>query len=700
MPFSKKVRVFANCDMTLIAWQTDGKITGCRGFAIERQVRGVSGDASNGFVKTYVGFQGQTHASGEAHPSDVWPIQRYMWNDYAPSQGQEVRYRVIPMMGPATNLKQAAADECSDWSDWITVSTGQTPGFKAYFNRGIVGAQFLSRQFGSQAQFTSKLQAAINSRGANATRDFLGGPLRVALLGLLNQAKTDGTEIYAALYELNSPEIITALSALGKNCNLILGSGAFNKKAKVAAARTDENWQVRAQLKKAGKINLFDRIVGGNHFAHNKFIVFCDGAGQPATVWTGSTNTTVTGLCTQVNNGVLIVDAEIAKAYKARWDELKAAGNEYPPSLSQEGSIQAKNTLASAPITAWNVPCNKYVDLNDAQKYIKAAKQGVLFLMFNPGTGGMNGKAPSLLQDIQALATKGLYIHGVINQTQSAPVSGDPGGGRKSTIRFTKGNQLTAAVSTEAITPHQITVANKNWFHQAYHFSNVMIHSKVVVIDPFGENPVVMTGSHNMGPKASKENDDNLAIIANAPDLAAEYAVNILGVYGHYKWLYNAWKKAKDAAGPVKKGQKAPPVPVDPSYDGNVDSDGWQDWETAGENLQLTQFLMGEPITAIAQARTAASRTRASGPSAAGAKKSTAKKSTPKKSGKAKVKAGKSASKKAAKRPAKHVRAKATAKAKPAKRKRAKKPAAGKRKTAKPRKALAKKKSTSKPKKK
>jgi hypothetical protein len=243
-------------------------------------------------------------------------------------------------------------------------------------------------------------------------------------------------------------------------------------------------------------------------------------------------------------------------------------------------------------------------------------------------------------------------------------------------------------------------VANKNWFHQAYHFSNVMIHSKVVVIDPFGENPVVMTGSHNMGPKASKENDDNLAIIANAPDLAAEYAVNILGVYGHYKWLYNAWKKAKDAAGPVKKGQKAPPVPVDPSYDGNVDSDGWQDWETAGENLQLTQFLMGEPITAIAQARTAASRTRASGPSAAGAKKSTAKKSTPKKSGKAKVKAGKSASKKAAKRPAKHVRAKATAKAKPAKRKRAKKPAAGKRKTAKPRKALAKKKSTSKPKKK
>jgi phosphatidylserine/phosphatidylglycerophosphate/cardiolipin synthase-like enzyme len=113
----------------------------------------------------------------------------------------------------------------------------------------------------------------------------------------------------------------------------------------------------------------------------------------------------------------------------------------------------------------------------------------------------------------------------------------------------------------------------------------VMIHSKVVLIDPFGQNPVLMTGSHNMGPKASQDNDDNLVIIENAPGLAAEYAVNIMGVYGHYKWLYNAWKKASAAAPPAPKGAKAPPVPVNPTYDGNVDSDAWQMWETTGENL-------------------------------------------------------------------------------------------------------------------
>ncbi|QNI30841.1 hypothetical protein H7849_17190 [Alloacidobacterium dinghuense] len=603
MPSIQKIRVFVNCDMTLIAWQADGKIPECRGFALERQVRGAAGDAKDGFVNTYVGFEGQQHTSGEAQPSTVWPVQRYIWNDYAPSQGQTVRYRVVPMLGPASNLRQAPQSQWSDWSDWITVGTAQTPGFKAYFNRGIVGAQFLSRQFSSSADFTKALTGDINSNRPNAVRTFLSGPLRVALLDLLAQAKSDGGTIYAALYELNDREILSGLAALGRRCNLLLGSGAFNKTSKDVHKQTDENYQVRATLRKAGKINLYDRIVGGVHFAHNKFIVFCDKQGNPTTLWTGSTNTTVTGLCTQVNNGLLIEDATLAAAYKTRWTELKGAGNGYPSSLMVEGSTPAKAPLGSASITAWNVPCNKYVDLIDAKAYIRAAKQGVLFLMFNPGTGGTKGKEPSLLQDIQALGQRGLYIHGVINQTQAAPKKDEPGGGAKSTVSFTEHNEIQNPVSTEAITPHQITEANMNWFHQEFHFSNVMIHSKVVVVDPFGEKPVVMTGSHNLGPKASKSNDDNLVIIEDAPGLAQEYAVNILGVYGHYKWLYNAWRQAKDAAPPAAKRTKAPPIPVKPSYDGNKDSDAWQDYQMAGENLQLTQFVMGETVTKVTPAK-------------------------------------------------------------------------------------------------
>jgi hypothetical protein len=76
--------------------------------------------------------------------------------------------------------------------------------------------------------------------------------------------------------------------------------------------------------------------------------------------------------------------------------------------------------------------------------------------------------------------------------------------------------------------------------------------------------------------------------------LAAEYAVNIMGVYGHYKWLYNAWKKASDAQPPVKKGQKKPPVLVEPHYDGNEDDDKWQAFYTLGVNKQEIDFWLGQ----------------------------------------------------------------------------------------------------------
>ena len=44
-----------------------------------------------------------------------------------------------------------------------------------------------------------------------------------------------------------------------------------------------------------------------------------------------------------------------------------------------------------------------------------------------------------------------------------------------------------------------------------------VIHDKIVVIDPFSDNCVVVTGSHNLGYKASYDNDENMAIIRDHP---------------------------------------------------------------------------------------------------------------------------------------------------------------------------------------
>ena len=219
-----------------------------------------------------------------------------MWWDYLVDPGDVVQYSVVPVVGPDKDHLTLSPADGSAQTPPMTI-TGQASGhISAYFNKGIVSAQWVSRVLASVSK-TAKLDNLIGQTG-NSLRNALSGLLRPQLLALLDDVKKNGGEIYAALYELNDPELIPALVALGQKCHLILANGAFNSK------KPDENSAVRAQLR--GKVDLHDRLVSNGHFAHNKFIVACDSSGSPQRVLSGSTNWTRTGLCTQANNGIIV----------------------------------------------------------------------------------------------------------------------------------------------------------------------------------------------------------------------------------------------------------------------------------------------------------------------------------------------------------------------------------------------------------
>jgi hypothetical protein len=551
MPVTK-IRAFSNCDTATIVWQTDALIKNCVGFALERQVAGA---AEPEVVETLVGFTGEPHVDGDKKPSTFWPVQRFIWSDFGAQPQQRLSYRVTPMLGPVdpANRKpgdlEKATQLASPWSDLVTIATGKTPGFEAYFNRGIVPSQWLARQNPNKKTLLSELQTQDSPN-----RNFLGGALMVGLFTLLQEAQQNGTEMFAALYELNDPELLDWLTAIGGNCNLLLGSGAFGP------GNPDENKDARDRLRKNSSVNVHDRLVKSPHFAHNKFVVFCDKQGKPATVWTGSTNWTMTGLCTQVNNGILIRSPELAAAYRQRWEDLKDAGAGYPPSLAEAPSTHAAVTVGGVSVSTWNAPVDNFVDLDEARALISAAKESVLFLMFNPGP------QETLLNAILGLDPAKLFIHGIVNQ--------DPGGGKTPLIKITHQGQQLPPAAIDTIMPASLP-DKSNFFDKEFEYNRVMIHSKVVVIDPFGANPVVMTGSHNLGPKASSKNDDNLVIIKNAPGLAEEYAVNIMGVYGHYKWLYDQ---------SLRKGQ--------PHFDGLEADDAWQQRFTQGPGQREIAFWL------------------------------------------------------------------------------------------------------------
>jgi phosphatidylserine/phosphatidylglycerophosphate/cardiolipin synthase-like enzyme len=192
------------------------------------------------------------------------------------------------------------------------------------------------------------------------------------------------------------------------------------------------------------------------------------------------------------------------------------------------------------------------VDLEQAGQMIANAQERILFLMFNPGPRG------TLLNDIIELASPSsakfnpnLYIQGVVNQ--------NPGTEKNPMTLFNRGERIDA--NADVVLPAAIPGHLKFWVPELLKLprTHAMVHSKVVVIDPYGANPVVMTGSHNMGPKASGVNDENLILIEGNADLASQYAGKIMEIYSQYRWRASVQED---------RGK--------PKWEGLADDDKWQ----------------------------------------------------------------------------------------------------------------------------
>jgi phosphatidylserine/phosphatidylglycerophosphate/cardiolipin synthase-like enzyme len=672
------VKVYDNGDHTCLVWlPADLKaIADCRGFTVRRLLNG-----TEGYLHGFVGFSDDD----KFDPANPWkfPLQRFMWWDYGVRPGDKVQYSVVPVTGKDKNSLALDSAQASALTAEMVITGQASPHVSAYFNKGIVAAQWVSRALAAQGK-NPKI-ADIIADPKNPLRVALSGLLRPQILSLLQAAKDNGGEVYAALYELNDPELLAGLTALGQKCHLILANGAFKP------PDNDENKKVRASLK--GKVDLHDRLVSSGHFAHNKFVVLCDSAGAPQSVITGSTNWTMTGLCTQANNGLIVNDPDVAKYFLDEWNQIKAAGNGYPADFAQFNSTTSKTfPLDGGSVTQWFVPTTDAQDLEFARKLISAAKQGILFLFFNPGAFAGPDKPDkqwTLLQNILARDhdpgrpdfDPNLYVRGVVNQEIAGLTTEDANRKTKKAVLdpeqpanpvtlFAGANQPPQRLRYDAMVPKNIKDTFHNWETEILG-SGVHIHSKVIVLDPFGANPVVMAGSHNLGYKASHANDDNLMIVQGNAPLAAAYAANIIAIYQSYRW--NAY---------VEAHRQDPQV-----WHGLIDSDTWQTGylKPDGDDLKEILFWLGQhaasgatpapPPGPVPDATTARAVT-ASGPAPASPRGSRSAKKTVKKAKSKKTPKKKTATK--AKKTAKKTAKKKTKKKAPAKtKKKTKKKRAG-----------------------
>ncbi len=225
-------------------------------------------------------------------------------------------------------------------------------------------------------------------------------------------------------------------------------------------------------------------------------------------------------------------------------------------------------------------------------------------------------------QEIPGLTTEGPEKpskHAAADPTNPSPVK-----------LYDGGKTAPIPVPYESMVPKAIKDVFHDWASEVMN-QGVHVHSKVIVIDPFGRNPVVITGSHNLGYKASTKNDDNMMIVEDNAPLAASYAANIIAIYQTYRWNTYVDAHAKD-----------PQV-----WHGLVDNATWQDSYLQKDSPDLAEikFWLGEgastgaPAAAPAPGGTEVRAATASGPSqsakkpsrsAPAAKKAPAKKAKPK----------------------------------------------------------------------
>jgi hypothetical protein len=120
-------------------------------------------------------------------------------------------------------------------------------------------------------------------------------------------------------------------------------------------------------------------------------------------------------------------------------------------------------------------------------------------------------------------------------------------------------------MDAEMVAPAGILKAEEAWMAEIFKAGHAIVHDKILVIDPFSDNCVVITGSHNLGFKASYNNDENLVFVRGHRPLAEAYAAHCADVFEHYRWRYYQKREAErkaaqqwvtDGSNPATAGDK------------------------------------------------------------------------------------------------------------------------------------------------
>ena len=530
----------------------ESRCKGLKGFAIHRTDQTAEESGWLQGMKTFEATDPKV-GPGARYSTREQPIQDFMWSDYTARPGRSYSYRVCALKGDPAQLEIDAEVTVKVRTEDPADPDGV---HDVNFNRGATATQEYARRYGNRRPGSKGGDAdpawAWLSRGAHE-----------AILDFIGRAKNSQWGLRVCAYEFRLASVAEALAA------------AHRRKADVAILYDagkefprDENRKAVADAKIKGLCT--ERLPKPQALSHNKFIVLLKGS-KPQAVLTGSTNFSEGGVFGQGNVVHVTENPGVAAAYLDYWTALQA---------NPDRKVLAPRLTAIRPLPKKAPPkgtiavFSPRVDAAALDYYAQlaaSAREG-LFMTFAFGMhaafqkvyGAANGAG------LRYALMEKLLGPGVKEEDRPAATKAMNALRFRKDTRFAVGSQLPLNVLDRWL-GEKLTGLNT---HVKY------VHTKFMLVDPLGNDPIVVTGSANFSVASSNANDENMLLIRGDKRVADIYLGEYMRLWDHY--AFREWASARP-----KEAREEKPWYLDPT-------DAW--WKRhfgATEWSRVRQYFAG-----------------------------------------------------------------------------------------------------------
>jgi phosphatidylserine/phosphatidylglycerophosphate/cardiolipin synthase-like enzyme len=467
------------------------------GFAIQRQDKHEQELTWLRSIKSFASIRDA--AVNEDFNSHSNPFQAFQWADYTAKPGVDYVYKIFPMFGKPGELRDGAPTAVP-----ITTEAGEGKPSSVYFNRGAIASQAYAKRFTNQTP-----EKAGPSAFEWLTRDLLPG-----LLNFIGRAKDKSFGLHGAIFEFTLPVLLEALKDAARNADVQIIYGA------TPGTDTTEG---NNKAIKAAKIQSICIPRKNSKLMHNKFIVLTKNK-KPIAVWTGSTNFSRNALYGQLNVGHAFEDAALAQQYLNYWNEIK----DDPDNDEIKDWIEEHNVIppedSDAPFTQVLAP-HRGKTVFDWYTELAGSAKKALFMTFPFGIVKDFRPVYDHNDGILRYALLDKYVNGGNEASRQEAID--------DTIRIRKfanvGMALGSKIFVDTIDgwmkEGKALGVNVNW-----------VHTKFMLVDPLGDNPLTVSGSANWSLPSTNGNDENMVVTRGDKRVADIYFTEFMRIFAHHRF--------------------------------------------------------------------------------------------------------------------------------------------------------------------